>query len=146
MLTSRSKNKTEWLRPSEFKDYKDSWPEIETLGHRLDCARRAVKRAKEGTWAHTQWTIVEANLFKKWKLMVALHQCGLRQQGPNTANKINIDYSWWEGSEEVGINIPVIDNIGRWVNDKFGFADRSLDRAWEMARNEFIQKARQGLV
>lgn len=140
------KKQTEWLSPAEFKDYRDSWPEIETLGHRLDGVRRAVKRAKPGTWAHTQWTIVEANLFKKWKLMVALHQSGLRQQGPSTSAKFSINYDWWEGSDEIGLNIPFFDGISRWVNDRFGFSDRSLDRAWEMARNEFIQKARQGLV
>ncbi len=146
MLMFRSKKtKTEFLNPEgEFKDWKDAWPEIEALGNRLDAARETLKFCKEGTWAHSHWATIVDTLLRKWQLTVTLYQTGLRQRGPQRG--YNIDYTWLEGSDEITMSIPVIDGITRWINERFGMSYGSLDRAWEMAREEKLQKARQGLA
>jgi hypothetical protein len=102
-----------------------------------------VKAAKR-PWAKNYWTLVEQTLLRKWKQSVRLQEIGLRQvtkQSPQPP----IDYDWWEGSGEVVMRLPIFDNIAQMLTDKFGYTTNNLDRAWEMARNESLQKARQGL-
>lgn len=146
MLTFLSRKKTEvkYLNPEgEFKDWKDAWPEIESLGHRMDAAREQVKLCKPGTWAHTHWTIVADKLFNKWRMTVTLYQSGLRQRG--LKRSFDINYDWWEGSDEAvgSLPIPAFLNLN-FVNDWFN--QRSLEWSWEKARDEKLQKARQGLA
>lgn len=139
------KTKTEYISLNEsFKDWKDATHEIEAMGNRLDYVRRAVKKTKPGTWAHTHWSQVEDVVLRKWQLMVSLQSGGLRQLGPDRS--FPISYDWFEKSDEVGMRMPIIDGIGYWINERFGLSSGSLDRAWEMAREEKLQKARQGLA
>jgi len=45
----------------------------------------------------------------------------------------------------MGLQMPLFSNIADMLTDRFGYTTNNLDRAWEMARNESLQKARQGL-
>jgi hypothetical protein len=142
MCRSR-KAKSEFESLVHSKDWAYSSDEIERLGLRLDHARKMVKAAKR-PWAKNYWTLVEQTLLRKWKQSVRLQEIGLRQvtkQSPQPP----IDYDWWEGSGEVVMRLPIFDNIAQMLTDRFGYTTNNLDRAWEMARNESLQKARQGL-
>ena len=138
------KTKSEFLNPEgEFKDWKDAWPEIESLGLRLDAAREARDRCEEGTWAHTHWSQIADTMFRKWQLTVRLYQSGLRQRSPERG--IAVDYDWFENSDEpVGyLPIPSFLNLN-FVNDWFNRGD--LEHSWEKAKEQKLQKARQGLA
>lgn len=135
------KTKTEYINLQEtFKDWKDSTHEVEAMGNRLDQARLAVKRSKPGSWAHTHWVQVEDIVLRKWQMMVSLQSSGLRQVGPNRT--IPIDYQWFEKSDEVAMRFPLLDGITNWITDKFN--SPNLERAWAMAQEQKLQKARQG--
>jgi hypothetical protein len=122
-----------------FKDWKDSQPEIEAMGNRLDSVRGAIAGCKPGTWAHTHWSQVEAVVFRKWSMMIKLQQSGLRQVGPDRG--FDIDYSWWEKDDGTGgFNIPALDVFG-----KIG-GGPSLEWSWANAMEQKLQKARQGLA
>jgi hypothetical protein len=112
---------------------------MDQLGRRLDAVRGRLKECKDG-WAKNHWTTVEQNLTHKWKLTIMMHDVVIKQSGG--MKPYEIKYDWWEGSEEPAGNGGIFWN---YLTDKLtGGPD--LTRAWEMARNEFIQKARQGLV
>jgi hypothetical protein len=137
------KTKTEFVALTQgVKDWKDSHPEIEVMGNRLDSVRRALAKSKPDTWAHTHWSQIEAVVFRKWSMMIKLQQSGLRQVGPDRG--INIDYGWWEPSNEVGMRVPLLDGITNWFTDKV--TSPNLERAWAMAQEQKLQKARQGLA
>jgi hypothetical protein len=138
MFRSR-KTKTEYLSLNDsFKDWKDSQPEIDAMGNRLDSVRKALSKCKEGTWAHTHWTQIEAVVFRKWSMMIKLQQSGLRQVGPDRG--FDIRYDWWEPSDEVTNFVPV----PNFLNDWFNHSD--LEASWENAKEQKLQKARQGLA
>lgn len=140
MFRSKKPN-TEYLNPEgEYKDWKDAWPEIEALGNRLDAAREARDRCKQGTWSHSMWSTNADTLFRKWSLMITLYQSGLRQRGPERGYQI--DHSWWEGSDEVTAMIP----FPRFLDINNWFNRVDLTWSWEKARDEKLQKARQGLA
>ena len=125
-----------------YKDWRDSGHEIEVLGDRLDKARNALAKCKEGTWAHRYWNLTVERLFKKWRLSVTMKTVGLVQVG--RSDKIKIRSDWWEGSEEVGgpaFGFTVIDD---WIHG-MGLSQR-LDESWERAQKEKLQRARQGLA
>ena len=133
------KTKTEFVSLNEsFKDWKDSQPEIEAMGNRLDSVRRALKSCKPGTWAHTHWSQTEAIVFRKWSMMTKLQQSGLRQVGPDRS--FEISYDWFEGSDEVVSLIP----MPNFMNDWFNHSD--LEQSWANAQERKLQKARQGLA
>jgi hypothetical protein len=142
------KTKTEYITPEFYKDWGNASHELECLGRRLDATRQALAYLKdkpENHWALRQWRETEAILLRKWKNTIRMKETGLRQivsydSGPK------IDYAWWEGSYEVAMRIPIMDGIMQWMQEKTGNTDYSLDRAWEMAREEKLQKARQGLA
>lgn len=144
MFRSKKTEVPKYLNPEgEYKDWKDAWPEIESLGHRLDAAREARDRCEEGTWSHTLWSQTADTLFRKWSLTVTLYQTGLRQRGPERG--FDIDYSWWEGSDEpVGqLPVPAWLNLN-FINDWFNHND--LEHSWAKAQEQKLQKARQGLA
>ena len=133
------KTKTEFVSLNEsFKDWKDSQPEIEAMGNRLDSVRRAIAGCTPGTWAHTHWTQIEAVVFRKWSMMTKLQQSGLRQVGPDRG--FAISYDWFEGSDEVVSLIP----MPNFMNDWFNHSD--LEWSWANAQERKLQKARQGLA
>ena len=136
----RSKNpKTEYVSLNEsFKDWKDSQPEIEAMGNRLDSVRNAIAGCKPGTWAHTHWSQIEAVVFRKWSMMVKLQQSGLRQVGPDRG--FPIAYDWWEGSDEIKSLIPLPSFLENWGNHS------DLEQSWANAQERKLQKARQGLA
>ena len=133
------KTKTEFVSLNEsFKDWKDSQPEIEAMGNRLDSVRRAIAGCTPGTWAHTHWTQTEAVVLRKWSMMTKLQQSGLRQVGPDRG--FEISYDWFEGSDEVVSLIP----MPNFLNDWFNHSD--LEWSWANAQERKLQKARQGLA
>jgi hypothetical protein len=145
MFRSR-KAKTEFVPIGQFsKDWANAGAEVERLGQRLDAVRLAKKMAKRNSWAKKHWAQSEQIILRKWKQSVRLHTVGLRQAG-TVDLRPKIDYSWWEGSEEVVMRFPVIDAISNWIQSKVGFTSANFDRAWEMAKEEKLQKARQGLA
>jgi hypothetical protein len=133
-----------------IKDWANANAEIERLGLRLDAVRGIIstlvqRETPENHWGLKHWREVEAVVLRRWKHTIRLKEVGMKQvskvkEGPE------IDYSWWEKSDEVGVRVPIIDNLFAIVGDKFGLSSGSLDRAWEMARDEKLQKARQGLA
>jgi len=146
MFRSR-KPKTEYINSSEayVKHWANSSYEIEQLGARLDAVRAAKKRAKCNSWAKKHWTQAEAIMLRKWKMTVRLKDVGLIQKGKKDPFRPAVRYDWWEGSEEVAVTFPVIENLVRMITERLA-GNTNLDRAWEMARNESLQKARQGLA
>jgi hypothetical protein len=144
MFRSR-KVKTEYVSLVFSKDWSNAGAEIERLGKRLDAVRQARKGAKRNSWAKKHWTQTEQIILRKWKQGVRLRGIGLRQAGKFDSGP-KIDYSWWEGTEEISMRFPVLDAISQLLTEKFGFASPNLDRAWEMAKEEKLQKARQGLA
>lgn len=137
MFPSRKTN-TNTVAIGAIKDWRDAGHEIEVLGARLDYAREAAKEA-QGKWAQDFWNTTVARLFTKWELMVQLKDTGLRQKGPNTFYS-KIDYDWWEKSEEVRmIGFTWFDGL----YENAGLSSR-LDESWTKARDEKLQKARQG--
>jgi hypothetical protein len=136
------KPKIKYVGIGDIKDWRDAGPEIEHLGTRLDQARAALAEAKS-KWAKDYWSITANRLYTKWIRTVQLKDTGLKQQGPNSFYS-KIDYFWWEQSEEVAMGIPLFDNLGRMMMDAVG--NSNLERSWEKARDEKLQKARQGLA
>jgi hypothetical protein len=139
MFRSKRTDKIKYIGLNEsFKDWKDSQPEIESMGYRLDSVRKVIAKSKPGTWAHTHWTQIESVVFRKWSMMICLQQSGLRQVGPDRSFKIA--YDWWEASDEIKSLIPV----PNFMNDWFNHSD--LAHSWENAKEQKLQKARQGLA
>jgi hypothetical protein len=143
MFRSR-KAKAEFYPTGFDKNWADAWPEIDRLGQRLDSVRKAIKASAPNSWAEEHWTQIEAIVFRKWKNAIMLRDIGMRQ-GTRQDVGPKISYDWWEGSNEVAMVFPILDSIASVLSDKFGYTSNNLDRAWEMARNESLQKARQGL-
>jgi hypothetical protein len=148
MFRSKKAN-TEWLNPNAWMDWKDAGHKVEATGRKLDAIRKLLssKAIKEGSWAHTHWTQQEQIMLRRWKLMVSLHQSGLRQAGAHHEH-IKISYDWLEYDAYSMPSLPIFSWIESKMDDMFYNLRRQdgLHRAWERARNEFIQKARQGLV
>ena len=142
----KRKVKTEFIGVGDVKDWKDAGPEIERIGQRLDAVRGTLKdipkRGKRNKWARNHWSQIEANLLAKWRNMVMLKDTGLRQIGPNRGPVI--DYNWWEKCEEIGTVFGL--SLDTWIGDKL--ADMALqsrlEESWIKARDERLQKARQG--
>jgi hypothetical protein len=125
------------------KNWADAWPEIERLGQRLDAVRVALKASAPDSWAEKHWSQIEAIVFRKWRNAIRLRDVGMRQGTRKDPGPV-IDYTWWEPAQEISMSFPLIDNLTRWVLDHTGNTD--LTRAWEMAKEEKVQKARQGLA
>jgi hypothetical protein len=146
----QSKNpKTKYVNTDEgYYDWRDAGNKVERLGQQLDAIRSAVQRTKDKpeSWAHKHWREREAVMLRKWQLTSTLQRCGLRQNWIDDKTR-NIDYGFWEKSEEV-IGFPLFDWLNSIGNDWMD-ANRiqtGLTRSWENARNEKLQKARQGLA
>ena len=145
MFRSR-KTKTEFVPIGEYaKDWANAGAEIDRLGQRLDAVRVAKKAAKRNSWAKKHWTQTEQIILRKWKQSVRLRSVGLRQAGKVDMGP-KISYDWWEGSYEVAMRFPIIEMISLWISDKAGLSSPNLERAWAMAQEEKLQKARQGLA
>ena len=144
MFLSRKKTKVEYVPVMYSKDWAHAGDEIERLGRQLDAVRDAKKRCtKRNSWAKKHWAQTEQIILRKWKQSIRLQSVGLRQSVKDSPyNKI--DYSWWEKSEELPVSIPLFDNLGRMLMDATG--NTNLERSWEMAKEEKLQKARQGLA
>lgn len=129
------KAKTEYIALSNpFKDWKDSFADVEQMGSRLDAARTTLAGCKEDSWAHTFWSTQVDILERKWKLMTKLLESGLRQKGAERNYKI--DFDWWEGSFEARNPFPAFNIMGNGQPD--------LERSWANALEEKVQKARLG--
>jgi len=147
--TSQSKSKTEYISLTA-KDWRDAGPEIERLGHRIDAVRSTLAQMtkKKEQWAIGYWTGVEKTLVRRWKTAINLHNSGFRSWGVDRDANPEIDYGWFEHSTENTIHVPLYDNLVNYLSDKWsnGFSYGNLDRAWAMAQEEKLQKARQGLA
>jgi hypothetical protein len=142
MFRSR-KTKPETYPTGVDKNWADAWPEIDRLGQRLDAVRVAIKASAPDSWAEKHWLQVEAIVLRKWKNAILLRDIGMRQGSRKDVGPA-IDYDWWQPTEEVTMSFPLLDNITRLILDHTG--NTNYDRAWEMAREEKLQKARQGLA
>ena len=137
------KTKTEYVVPMFYKDWSNAGAEIERLGKQLDAVRSVKKAAKRNSWAKKHWSQTEQILLRKWKQSIRLHNVGLRQAGKVDIGP-KVSYDWWEPAEEVPMTFPFFDNVCRMMMDAAG--NTNYDRAWEMAREEKLQKARRGLA
>lgn len=147
MFQLKSKPKTEYLA-LVAKDWRDAGPEIQRLGERIDAVRTTIAHLnkRKQKWALRQWRETEALLVRRWKIAVDLQHCGAKEFSPvDNSATYNIDYSWFEMSEEVTMGLPFFDQLSYWINDKFGITGRpGLDWSWERAMEQKLQKARQG--
>ena len=148
MFRSRKTN-TEYITPEFYKDWGNASHELEVLGRRLDAVRNTIKYLEEcekpeDHWAMIQWRQAEAIILRKWKHTLRLKETGLKQAGKVESGP-TISYDWWEKSDEVPMSFPILDALTRWIHDAT-VGNTNLDRAWEMAREEKLQKARQGLA
>ena len=140
MLMFRSKRTANPEVDIDYKDWRTAWPEVEALAQRLDVAREHLSMAKEGSWAAGYWGNVVDVLTRKWKLTVNLYQSGLRQKG-GRKEAYKIDFDWFEGHDGLsGPMFPWMNVFNNWFNQP------SLERAWALAQEEKLQKARQGLA
>lgn len=140
------KTKTEYITPESYKDWSNAGYEIEGIGRRLDAVRGTMSDIKDkDSWAYRHWATIEARMTQQWKLTIMLKDTGMKQI-KREDNHRQLDYSWWEPSTEIGVRMPVFDFIGDWLNQKFGFVYNDLDGSWEKAKEEKLQKARQGLA
>lgn len=148
MSLLKRKTKTEYITPDFYKDWGNTAYELENLGRRLDAVRATIARLEaydkpEDHWAVVQWRQAEDIILRKWKHTIRLKDTGLRQAGKiDTGPKVS--YDWWEGSDEPVMTLPLFDHIYSWLADRAG--NTNFDRVWEMAREEKLQKARQGLA
>lgn len=143
MSLLKRKTKVEYVPVMYSKDWANAGAEIERLGRQLDAVRLAKATSKRKSWAKKHWTQSEQILLRKWKQSIRLNQVGLRQAVKENPTH-SIDYGWWEPAEEVVMAFPLFDNLCRIMLDATG--NTNLDRAWEMAKEEKLQKARQGLA
>jgi len=148
----RSKRKTEYVTPEIFKDWSNSGHELENIGCRLDAVRETLDRLSkkdlpDDHWAINRWKTVESILTRKWQHTVKMKDVGLKQiklAGRDSGPKIR--YDWWEPSEEVAVTLPLFDAFYRLITERFGIQQGSLERAWQMAKQEQLEKARRGLA
>jgi hypothetical protein len=138
----KKKPKTKFVAVGHIKDWRDCAWQLEHLGNRLDKARDAAGRSKEGTWAHTFWSTTADQLFRQWTLMIKLKDTGLRQVAGE--EKEVHRYDWWEKSEEIQMAAFGFTVIDDWIQN-MGLSQR-LDESWDRARDLKVQKARQGLA
>ena len=148
MSLLKRKTKTEYVTPGFYKDWSNADCEIERLGHRLDAVRETIRRLEafdkpEDHWAIKQWRESEAILLRKWKQSVRLKDVGMRQVGV-ISDLPEVDMSWWEPSYEPGLSFPLFDNLIFWMQERT--YSPNYDRIWEIAKEEKLQKARQGLA
>ena len=142
----RSKKvKTEYVTPGFYKDWGNAQAEIDGLGRRLDSVRGIIKDlvqrgVPENHWGLRHWREVEAVVLRRWKHTIRLRETGLRQKS-TVQEGPQIDYSWWEQHDGVGGYLfPFMGVFDNWFNHS------DLDASWEKAREEKLQKARQGLA
>jgi len=134
------KTKIKYVGIGELKDWRDAGYEIEHLGTRLDQARAALAEAKS-KWARDYWKTTVDRLFLKWSLTIQLKDTGLKQHGSN-GFYANIDYYWWEKSDEIRmLSSSILDNLFH----NSGLSAR-LDESWAKAQEQKVQKARLGLA
>ena len=137
-----SRNKTEWIPLKRAYRYTD--PQLEQLGRRIDAVRTAITQSKS-EWGHRYWSQLEAVLIRKWKYLISREDLAVVDTDPP---QTEIDYSWWEPACEPGLALPMFGRMEQWAMEKFSSTriQEGLARSWERARNELIQKARQGLA
>jgi len=145
MFPSRSKPKTEYIRLS-VKDWRDSGPEIERLGQRIDAIRGVIATIDpvKDSWKLNHWQTIEETLVRRWKTAVRLHDAGMKSFSKEQLSQPKIDYGWFETAEETTLGYPIFDFLSYKATEWFGFTNSNLDRAWAMAQEEKLQKARQG--
>lgn len=146
MPTSQSKSNTEYIPLG--RDYRDAGPEIERLGQRIDAVRTALDAARrsKSAWGIRHWSQLETLLLRRWKMLINLKDVGAKS---SEKAPYEIDHNWWEPAEEItALSLPGFDAFERWSMDRWQSMrlQDGLTRSWENARNELIQKARQGLA
>lgn len=148
MRMFQSRKTKEYITPEYTKDWSNAGYELEYIGNRLDAVREIlaelgpVGKKKKPTWAQRHWSQVENNLLTRWHMTLMLKDTGLKQIG--RMNKYSIDRDWWEGSEEIKMNLPVF-SIFDNMFDNLGLQHR-LEESWAKAQELKVQKARQGLA
>lgn len=120
--------------------------ELDVIGRRLTAVKKTLTslgRSKRTAWARKYWKEVERQLLKKWNFTLYKIDSGLVEVRSHKYRPYEIDYNFWEGSEEldVTLSVPVINRL---------FEPRDLhirlNESWERAREESLKKARQGLL
>jgi hypothetical protein len=124
---------------NDRKDFRDAGPEIERLGQQIDNARSAAEDAR-AEWAKTFWQTTEDRLLKRWQQTIVLRDASMSQQ--TRYSGFTIDYEWFESSQEPAGAMP------EWFDNLFYAAgvSRGLESTWANAKEEKLQKARQGLA
>lgn len=118
--------------------------DLETLGTRLDAVRAAIARSPKDSWAQNYWNTVLTILLKSWKQMVVLSE--LRARVKKNFVEVPRSYDWWEAPQELP-HLPVISVVTGALERVFEARkiEQDLNVSWANARNEMIQKSRQGL-
>lgn len=132
-------------------DSQGGWDDItaqfESLGRRMDRVREIIDTTSEShRWRRTHWINVQEQLSQRWLSLAAL-----QRSGQKTVQVIppKVRYDWWEATYEVEfMEFPLLKWFERLIDTAINGSSQQaqLDRSWDMAREESLQKARQGLL
>jgi hypothetical protein len=107
--------------------------EMESLGGRLDAARKALAHAQT-EWARWYWNETLDRLMLQWRHLVPLHDGDAKM---SVVPRWTTDYEWWEGTQEP--TYTGLDGITDALFDKV-FRSDNLDAVWQRHRDARIMK------
>jgi hypothetical protein len=105
--------------------------EAESLGTRLDAARRSLEEATT-PWAQNHWTKVVEQLVAQWRRLPILHDGDAKM---SVIPRWTVDYEFYELSQEpVGKTLDVFERL-------YYSKEPNLDWSWENNRAQRLAKA-----
>jgi hypothetical protein len=117
----------------DLKDYRYLEDELNTLGHRLDLARSARKRANTA-WGQGYWSTVIDQLVTQWQRLPVLHEIdAVRTNAPRWQVRHDF-YEHPDTMERSGATERVIGNMLRRPD---------LDASWQRHHAERLSRAPQ---
>jgi hypothetical protein len=112
-----------------LKNYRFIGEEMESLGRRLDAARKSLQQSKTA-WSRWFWQETLNRLLIQWRALPVLQDA----QSQNTLiPKWTVNYDFWENNKEIG-GWDITDKIF----EKIYRAD--LNQSWEHIRTERIMR------
>jgi hypothetical protein len=115
-----------------MKSYRFLGEEAESLGTRLDAARKSLAGARSA-WARNYWTQTVERLLFQWRQLPILHDGDAQV---TIIPRWHVSYDFYEGAKEIG-GLDIIDRTYHTV-----FRDSvDLDASWENHRAARLARA-----